>query len=237
MKIYILIITCLYTTFLFAQNNIEGKVTYTISYNKTNQKEIVETENNKQAIKAINNSKDITASLFFSNNESLYKLDTPMENDADQGINLTRTFAGKGDVFYNDVSNDIHLLQKSNVAGKFLINKKPITWEIKQESKKIGAYNCFKAIKKDTLNSNNKTVAWFTPQIPVSFGPKEYNGLPGLILELEHSLLSYRATKIKLNPKRPIRIEKPNTGIKITEEEYRNLLKDYFPGFFKKRKK
>ena len=26
--------------------------------------------------------------------------------------------------------------------------------------------------------------AWYTPQIPVSHGPAEYGGLPGLILEL-----------------------------------------------------
>ncbi len=237
MKNYILIITYLYTTFLFAQNSIEGEVTYTISYGKKSQKEIVETEKNKQAINAIKNAKDITASLVFSNNESLYKLNTPMENDAENRINLTRTFAGKGDVFYNDVSNDLHLLQKSNAVGKFLIDKKPIIWEITQESKKIGSYTCFKAIKKDTLNSKRKTVAWFTPQIPVSFGPKEFNGLPGLILELKHPIISYRATKIKLNPKRLIRIKKPTAGVSVTEEEYRKLLKDYFPGFFKKRKK
>jgi GLPGLI family protein len=227
----------LFTAFLQAQINIAGNVEYTISYNTANKKDVPETEKNEQVIKIIKSARDITGSLVFSNNESFYKLDTPMESDADQGINLTRTFAGKGDVFYNDVSNDIHLLQKSNMVGKFLIIKKPIEWEITQELKKIGNYNCFKAIKKDTVNSNKKTIAWFTPQIPVSFGPKEFNGLPGLILELKHPKISYRATKIKLNPKRLIRIEKPTVGVSVTEEEYRKLLKDYFPGFFKKRKK
>ena len=28
-------------------------------------------------------------------------------------------------------------------------------------------------------------VAWYTPQIPVSHGPAEFGGLPGLILELK----------------------------------------------------
>ena len=123
------------------------------------------------------------------------------------------------------------------MVGQFLISKKSIIWEITQETKKIGSYNCFKAIIKDTLNTKKKTIAWFTPKIPVSFGPKEYNGLPGLILELEHSLLRYKVTKIKLNPKRSIIIEKPNKGREITEEEYRKLLKENFPDFYKKRKK
>lgn len=237
MKKNTLIIIYLFTAFLYAQNNIEGRVEYTISYNNSNKKDVPKAEKNEQAIQVIKSARDITASLIFSQKESFYKLNTPMENEGKRGINLTRTFAGKEDVFYNDVSNEIHLLQKSNIAGQFLISKEPITWEITQESKKIGNYNCFKAYVKDTVNLKKRIVAWFTPQIPVSFGPKEYNGLPGLILELEHSLLSYKATKIKLNPKRSIRIEKPTKGVKITEDEYRKLLKEYFPDFFKKRKK
>jgi GLPGLI family protein len=29
------------------------------------------------------------------------------------------------------------------------------------------------------------TTAWYTPQIPVSNGPRNYHGLPGLIMEVK----------------------------------------------------
>ena len=69
-------------------------------------------------------------------------------------------------------------------------------------------------------------VAWYTPQIPVSQGPGEYFGLPGLILEIQADRTSILCSKIILNPKEAIEITKPSKGQKVTQQEYQKIVKE-----------
>ncbi len=97
-------------------------------------------------------------------------------------------------------------------------------WEITTESKTIDKYLCYKAIYKyDYVARDNKTktriiTAWFAPSLPFSYGPKNYNGLPGLILELQDWDTTFLATKIDLSDE-VLKIEFPK-GKTVTQEEY-----------------
>ncbi len=62
--------------------------------------------------------------------------------------------------------------------------------------------------------------AWYTPQIPVSNGPGEYWGLPGLILEINSGRTTVLCTEIVINPSDKELIEKPTKGKKITRKGY-----------------
>lgn len=66
----------------------------------------------------------------------------------------------------------------------FVINYKKFSyeWQITNESKVIGGFNCTKAISNAR---NNKIVAWFTNEIPINYSPLGLYGLPGLILQAE----------------------------------------------------
>ena len=109
-------------------------------------------------------------------------------------------------------------------------NKTKLNWKIENESKKIDDYICYKATLvekyKNRMNEEkHKTiVAWFCPEIPYSFGPNEYYGLPGLILELEKDENKYVAKKITLS-KETIAIELPKKKV-ISKEEYSKKLKE-----------
>jgi len=233
MKNLILITCYLFSISLYSQNSIRGTVEYTISYNTTNQKKLPETKKNEQAIKIIKNARDVVAYLNFTEKESLFEVEKVMDSDAEKGINLTRIFAGKNNVFYYNIVTNERLLQKDFMGELFLISKQPIEWEIKQESKQIGNYTCFKAIKKDTI-AKNKIIAWFTPQIPISFGPREFNGLPGLILEVNHSVVNFKAIRIEINPKNLEKIKKPSKGKEITEAAYKEITSEAGKGIFGK---
>jgi GLPGLI family protein len=78
-----------------------------------------------------------------------------------------------------------------------------------------------------TLESEVKMTeveAWYTPQIPVSHGPAEYWGLPGLILEVSAGGTTMLCSKIVMNPKEKIKIEAPDKGKEITKTEYQNTI-------------
>lgn len=73
-----------------------------------------------------------------------------------------------------------------------------------------------------------KVVAWYTTQIPYNFGPKDYNGLPGLILELQEDNLLIKASKISLNSKKTKVIKKPTQGEKVMLKEYNAIVKEMY---------
>jgi len=71
-----------------------------------------------------------------------------------------------------------------------------------------------------------EVTAWFAPQIPVSNGPGEYAGLPGLILELNVYRTTLLCSKIVMNPKEAEKIEPPKKGKEVTREEYVKIVKE-----------
>lgn len=68
-------------------------------------------------------------------------------------------------------------------------------------------------------------VAWYAPQIPVSHGPAEYGGLPGLILELTTNQTVLLCSKIVMNPEKKDEILMPTKGEKVTRNEYDEIVK------------
>jgi GLPGLI family protein len=67
--------------------------------------------------------------------------------------------------------------------------------------------------------------AWYTPQIPVSNGPGEYWGLPGLILEINSGRTTILCTEVVINPAEKEEIKAPSKGKKIKREDYKIIVK------------
>ena len=159
-----------------------------------------------------------------------------------------------GGAKYKNTKEAVVLEETEFFGKKFLIsenNKKP-EWKLGSETRKIGNYVCYKAtlVKEiDALdfsnlarrgrrnnNQNNandkkpeipKTVtvtAWYTPQIPVSQGPGEYWGLPGLILEVNSGRTTVLCSELSLNTKDKVSFKKPTKGKKVTRSEYNKIV-------------
>lgn len=79
---------------------------------------------------------------------------------------------------------------------------------------------------KDVEIKMTKIEAWYTPQIPVSHGPAEYWGLPGLILEVSAGNTIMLCSKIVLNPQQKIKIETPDKGKIVTKNEYQSIISE-----------
>ncbi len=84
-------------------------------------------------------------------------------------------------------------------------NIENINWDIVTDTISILNYKCQKAI---TFFRGRKYEAWFTNEIPISYGPYKFRGLPGLIIKIrdiknnyiyECTAIQKRASAIPLN--------------------------------------
>lgn len=136
-------------------------------------------------------------------------------------------------IYFN---KDNRILQLNAFGELFLITKPKLNWKIIKETKKIGEYKCYKAVTEIIVNNSVRKqliTAWFTPEIPIAFGPLGYDGLPGLILELEIHKKVYYVKKIMMNPIEEIKIEKPTKGIYVTEKEFQEKTSSTMQNFKK----
>ena len=69
-----------------------------------------------------------------------------------------------------------------------------------------------------------EVVAWYSPMIPVSQGPTEYWGLPGLILEISAGNTTMLCSKIVMNPEEKITIKRPTKGEVVTKKQYNEII-------------
>ena len=234
---FFLFVFITYFLVLNSQNTIQGKVVYTISMNPISNKSvdsILKKQKTPKHIqpyvrKMLQNSKDVMGVLLFSNAESLYQVEDKMKSEGTV-MSVTYLAAGAKSKYYSN-SKEIDYFKQIEVGESLRVEMPVLEWSITQETKMIGNYQCFKAVARQKVRDDKPTrmvEAWFTPMIPVNFGPKEYFGLPGLILEISHDQFFIKATSITLNPKEEIKIEKPNKGKRMTEKEYTEMSKQFF---------
>jgi hypothetical protein len=62
--------------------------------------------------------------------------------------------------------------------------------------------------------------AWYSPEIPISQGPENYWGLPGLILEVNDGKTTILCSKVVLNLKDKVEIKAPTKGDIISQQKY-----------------
>jgi len=223
----------LYSITFFSQTS--GIVTYKAFNNGSLTLEDSNTDAEKKAIQLLLGALKLTPNfnyiLKFNKNESIFSQEETLHNDGNKSIHyyyIAKAMVGGG-VFYQNKEDDLVLKQLSVMAGTFLISNKLFSnWEITKETKNIAGLLCYKATRtcKSCPNKENESV-WFTPDIPVSFGPLGYGGLPGLVVEFEKGLLlTIRLETIEYTDKE-IYIDKPSKGKEITLEEYTKITNEY----------
>jgi GLPGLI family protein len=188
-----------------------------------------------------------TFTLDFTKSESMYKeeqeLDAPKGPSANGGV-MVMVMGGNGssDILYKNISEN-RMAHKTELMGKvFLIkdNLEAYDWELTGETKNIGNYTCYKAVyekeeediqidmidgevKEEKVTKKRTLVAWYTPDIPISNGPSNYGGLPGLILEVNDGDQTIVCSEIILNPKEVKEIKEPTKGKTVTREKFSEI--------------
>lgn len=218
-------------------------------------KDKMDAETEKAFQDAIKKASEKKYLLTFNKVECLYEeqeqLDKP-EAPTAGGISFKISFSGEGKKYLN--VKEKNSITEDEIFGKEFLIVESLTkpeWKIGNETKKIGDYTSFKAelivpvsekqrkdyeefLKKEAIKpalfkmekpEDKVVIAWYTPEIAVSFGPNNYWGLPGLILEINDGEKITLCSKVTLSNKEKAKIKEPNTGEKVSQKKFDEIQK------------
>lgn len=251
-RIIILVIIMCATLSVFSQK-IEGKAIY-----KTHRKIDVKLDSkkaggNSEIQKIINEQLkkqfQKTFVLNFTSEESTYKQKEKLSKPEFSTGSVRVEIVGNGsvnDILYKNLRENRYL-NKTEISGKLFLIKDELAdlkWEMTGETKTIGKYTCYKAVREQEIESvsfksseegKNKeerrkeikeTVAWYTPEIPISNGPGMHGGLPGLILEIQEGKQTIVCSEIVINSLKKIEIKEPTKGKKVSQEKFDKIMRE-----------
>ena len=189
--------------------------------------------------------------LTFNKQESFFKEEEKLDAISGATDSWGKNFTA-GDQYKN--VKDVALVQSQEFYGKpFLVKDKlqKIDWKLGSETRQIGNYICYKATAlipskeltwyefswskiraeekakeegKEQEVAMSAVEAWYSPQIPVSHGPLEYWGLPGLILEVSTGNTTLLCTEIAISTNEKVEIKAPKKGDVVTKEKYQTIV-------------
>lgn len=228
--------------FLFFLNSIfafsqvkNGIVTYGVVKNKTEK-----FSDNEFLNKLENEASEIahllTATLSFNKEEAFFLLnDVVLPEDKDM-----RLYEG-----LLDIQNKVYENRGKKIFRRYLSNSRigdvvktdtlQYAWTITNETKEINGYTCYKAITLrygdgGVMDAKYGITAWFTPKIPVPYGPNGYGKLPGLILELQTYMSTIFIKTIDLNLKQNPEIDTLENYPQLTGDEiYKYMMSSLTP--------
>lgn len=228
-------------SFSLSAQSIKGKAYY-ISKTKANYNPNISNKKKKELDEKAKRLFEKMLVLSFNQSESFYKEEESLDNSADAYrtgyLGATGGYLSSG--IYKNIEKDTIIEQREFLGKLFLVKDSlpEFNWKLENESKQIGDYTVFKAtaIQKIDLadyrtsnvdNTNQDATliitAWYTPQIPVNFGPDIYGGLPGLILELNIYRTTILCSKIILNTNNSEEIKPLKNGEVVSLEKFNKI--------------
>lgn len=224
--IVIILLLCAVSTNLFAQK-MEGEVTYEVVYHWTriNSRLTFLSNEEKDRMKMTWGGRDEYKRkmvCYIKEDKSLYT--TPKEKE-NEGNYSWRESDYK---IYRDFGQEkrteiIQMLDKTYIIEDSLRAPK---WKVMNKIKEIAGYMCMMAVTEDTIK-DQKITAWFADNLPISAGPDQYYGLPGMILELDinDGDIVSTATKVEMKPiTEDLTPSKKIKGRRINGKQYVDLI-------------
>ena len=165
--------------------------------------------------------------LYFNATETKYEDSEEKAEPDDEG------YSWRKEIYYikhNYAANTMYDVMQ--VFGKTYIVEDTLRapdWKILNDLKEVAGHICMKASWVDTLKQQ-KVIAWFAMDIPLSAGPERLYGLPGLILEVDVNDGGMLVSADKIDLKKistELDLPKKLKGKKISEVEYTALLKKH----------
>ncbi len=208
---HLLLICLLFFVILFhvdAQNRIvTGKISYTVTI-----------RNSLFILGAVD--KTDTTYLYFNDSSSAYLVDTKRNLDTKKVATqignvdpeVKKELLAKISNIYDKqkIDFDYHRNNTGTISKQWLnpegnaycmIDTLPdFNWKLLPDTMRILGFVCQKAVSKSILMGGlfREFTVWYTPDIPVAYGPKNIFGLPGLVLAADSKYYTYTAVRIQI---------------------------------------
>mgnify|MGYP006074160895 FL=1 len=255
MKIKLFTTAILLCTFIINAQNFTGKAIYKTSIKSSfsfgDDKNSTMSDDMKKQLQArLQKMNQKTFILNFDQKTSSYREETTLDVPKPQvggGNIVMMSFGGSGNgsVYFKNIKEKRFTNQTEIMGKRFLVKDKlpEYKWKLSSETKNIGNYTCYKATfteeveninmtfengeaKEEKKKENSITTAWYTVDLPVSNGPGDYQGLPGLILEINDGKKTIVCTEITLNSSNKIDVVEPEKGKIVSQEKYDEIQKE-----------
>lgn len=234
---FIAFVTLLFvTTFTFAQKE---KVILVTFKKKILEKQVDDKLILKKRRDLQNKLQDVEFSLLFNKNISIFQVVETLQSDFNKLNNsFAQTIGGTELTVVTNLNSNKKYYSTILFNEPYIVHDplNNLNWQIKKETKDILGYNCLKAttlIKIDDFRGKQEfeVICWFTKEIPSSFGPSTFNGLPGTILEMQYGDIITYADKIRT---KTFHITIPNIeGKKVSSKEYISIFNEKMIAFGK----
>ncbi len=213
-----------------AQNEVKKAVAGTVKYEEKAKLDIKLEGDGAQFAHMLPKERKSNKVLVFNNDAALYTNDKAATEDesmaleGEGGMMQIRMMEPDNKLF-TDLKNKKQIEQREFMTRMFLIESQMGTspWKLTGNEKTILGFTCQEAtMEKDSV----KTVAWFTPSIPVSAGPSTYNNLPGLVLQVDikDGTRVITATSVDQEVVDVAKLVKPKEGKKVSEAEFKAIV-------------
>ncbi|RYZ23286.1 MAG: GLPGLI family protein [Chitinophagaceae bacterium] len=185
--------------------------------------------------------------LLFGNGKSLYRA-VPSADGGNGDISLqgpgggtmmVRSMGSLNDETFVDLTKRERIDKTEQFGREFVVadSIRPLAWKFADETKTILGKTARKAyaqrigtrmsmsfengeMKRTPMPDTSTIVAWFTTEIPASFGPAEFQGqLPGLVLEVDVNNGRFIYKAVELSPKVSLSAIREPKGKRLTPAE------------------
>jgi GLPGLI family protein len=175
----------------------------------------------------------------------------PFANAGGGGGGMRMNFRMPTTTTYTDIAKQTQYEERAFFEKEFLIvdSLKQYKWKLSEETKTIAKQLCKKATTMVTApqmrvrisrggenNSDSTTnapkppketelVVWYAENIPVSVGPDNYSGLPGVIMEMDLDNGATVTTAVEVSAKYPKKeLVQPTKGEKMTRAQFQDQM-------------
>lgn len=192
------------------------------------------TKYSKEQLKAMKSAMDEKRpfQLIVQDHRSVYEA-IPKINNQNSSSGISVSFSSGNSYIYKDVENMVYMTEETYPKSYIIKDKlEGFDWQLVNETKEI--LNC--PTQKAVADFNGyELTAWYCPKYPISQGPKNYWGAPGLIysMEIKHQR-SGQITMVKIENLTEIeetkafrKVEKDKNKPTISRAEFNDLFEEF----------